>query len=334
MPVAVAEAVAHAVAKQAGESVQVIWHGGEPLLCGINHFKDLLAPFGSLMSSKQVIHTVQTNATLVDDNWCQLFLDHGFLVGVSIDGPASLNVRRHNWANRDMTREIVSGAQTLRKNGVPFSAIAVIGPDSLSRARELYNYFCDFGCNTLGIALQETKGAHVAEFLEPRAVSRFWKDLLEAWHDRPEIIIREFDKLFSWILQLRRSVDLTLDASVDPFPVVAWNGDVSLLSPELSGMQSDKYENFVIGNVLREPLETIVDKAQGHRYVNDFLDGVLDCRGRCSYFSYCRGGQASNKFFELGSTRGTETTYCRNTQQRLVDAGLEFLETTRKGVRP
>src|SRR5262249_40861140 len=103
----------------------------------------------------------------------------------------------------------------------------------------------------------------------------------------------------------------------------AWNGDVVLLSPELAGSQSDRYGNFVVGNVLRESLVQIVRRGSDSLYVTDFLAGVERCRATCPYFNYCRGGQASNKFQELGTTDATETEFCRNTRQRLLDAVVQ-----------
>jgi len=87
-----AENVASGLAKIVERSVNVIWHGGEPLSCGIQRFLHLIQPFEALRQRKLVTHVIQTNAILIDEKWCDLFREYGFEVGVSIDGP--------EWANK------------------------------------------------------------------------------------------------------------------------------------------------------------------------------------------------------------------------------------------
>ncbi|MEK8108710.1 radical SAM protein [Micromonospora sp. M12] len=83
MSVPVAEAVAAAVSPWAATGrFSVVWHGGEPLAAGREHLADLIAPFGP-----EVEHHVQTNATLIDDDWCDFFVRHEMRVSVSVDGP-------------------------------------------------------------------------------------------------------------------------------------------------------------------------------------------------------------------------------------------------------
>lgn len=110
--------------------------------------------------------------------------------------------------------------------------------------------------------------------------------------------------------------------SHDIFPCVAYNGDVVLLSPEFLLSETGSYRTFAVGNVLRESLKQIINRGKNSTYVSDFTEGVRECAVTCDYFDCCRGGQASNKFFELGTTKGTETTYCKNSEQRLVRAIL------------
>jgi uncharacterized protein len=95
MPVAVAAAVARAIEEQNHDRpVSILWHGGEPLACGIAHFRDLLHPFEELRLAGRIVHVVQTNATLVNDEWCELFCAFGFHVGASVDGPVWMTDQR------------------------------------------------------------------------------------------------------------------------------------------------------------------------------------------------------------------------------------------------
>jgi len=100
MPVEVAGAVAASVNEwaQAVPRFSVVWHGGEPLAAGRDHLAALMAAFHG------VEHHIQTNATLVDDEWCAFLAERGVKVGLSIDGPEDLTAQRVNRGGRRHTR--------------------------------------------------------------------------------------------------------------------------------------------------------------------------------------------------------------------------------------
>jgi len=90
MPIEVAQAVAEAVNVWAGDAPRfsVVWHGGEPLAAGREHLAALMAPF------RGVEHHIQTNATLIDDAWCEFFAERDIHIGLSIDGARELTSQR------------------------------------------------------------------------------------------------------------------------------------------------------------------------------------------------------------------------------------------------
>ncbi|HCT75897.1 MAG TPA: radical SAM protein, partial [Micromonosporaceae bacterium] len=84
------------------------------------------------------------------------------------------------------------------------------------------------------------------------------------------------------------------DARHDLIPTVGWNGDVVVLSPELLGVRDDRYQNFVAGNVLVDPLPVILDRAAALAYVQEFTIGLERCKATCEFFAYCQGAHAGN----------------------------------------
>jgi uncharacterized protein len=187
----------------------------------------------------------------------------------------------------------------------------------------LYGFFRDLGCTSLGINIEEEIGTHQGQELRPEDVARFWSDLFEAWQADLSLEIREFRYVLSW---LNAAVEGNLDQPVptDVFPSIGWNGDVVLLSPELLGATA-AHGDFVVGNVLRDDLSSIIQRGKRAPYVADYLLGMEQCSKTCQYFSYCRGGQAANKLFELGTAAGTETAYCRRSKQQPVESALAAL---------
>ncbi|GIF74703.1 radical SAM protein [Asanoa siamensis] len=322
MPVEVAAAVAGPVNRWARDGrFSVVWHGGEPLVAGRDHFAALLAPFDDAVE-----HHVQTNATLIDDAWCEFFATHEIRVSVSVDGPRERNGDRVTRGGRPAYDRIVRGIETLRAHGIGFSALCVVSDPRPGRATELYDYFLDLGCDVLGVNIEETEGTNTRGNAHPAGqVVDFWAELVAAWRRDPRIHVREIE----WSLRYSEAVlagtaDSVLPRQLDPIPTVAYDGSVVLLSPELAGFQDPQYGDFSSGNVLVTPLTEII--ADAHRrtpWVAEFLDGVEACRVSCPYFGFCGGAHAANRYFEHGRFDTTETDHCRNSKIRLLEGVLQ-----------
>ncbi|WP_325049904.1 cyclophane-forming radical SAM peptide maturase AmcB [Micromonospora radicis] len=321
MSVAVAEAVAASVNPWAAAGrFSVVWHGGEPLAAGREQLAALMAPFAA-----DVEHHVQTNATLVDDAWCEFFAAQRMRVSVSVDGPRERNGDRTDRAGRPAYDRIVRGVAALRRHGLPFSALAVVNDPSPGRATELYDYCLDLGCEVLGVNIEETEGVNRRDNShDAAAVTGFWAELVSAWRRDPRIHLREVE----WSLRYAAAVldgtaDDLLPRRLDPIPTVAYDGSVVVLSPELAGFSDPRYGDFTSGNVLTRPLAAILADADRTAWVGEFISGVEACRSSCPYFGFCGGGHAANRYFELGRFDGTETEHCRNSKIRLLEGVLE-----------
>jgi uncharacterized protein len=321
MPVAVAAAVADPVNRWVdARRFSVVWHGGEPLAAGREHLAALLAPFDA-----RVEHHVQTNATLIDDAWCEFFAAHRVRVSISVDGPRRRNADRVTRGGRPSYDRILRGVQALRRNGIAFSALCVVTEPAPGLATELYDYFLDLGCEVLGINIEEMEGVNTRANAHPEpAVTAFWGELVASWRRDPRIHLREVE----WSLRYAAAVldgtaDDVLPRQLDPIPTVGYDGSVILLSPELAGFSDSRYGDFSSGNVLSTPLPDILVGAQRTPWVGEFLTGVEACRSRCPYFGFCGGGHAANRYFEHGRFDGTETNHCRNSKIRLLDGVLD-----------
>jgi uncharacterized protein len=321
MPVEVASAVAGAVAGWARQGrFSVVWHGGEPLATGRDHLAALLAPF-----DPDIEHHVQTNATLIDDDWCEFLSAHQVRVSVSVDGPAAFNGDRVTRGGRPAYDRIVRGIDTLRRHGIPFSALCVVSDPRPGVAAELYAYFLELGCEVLGINVEEREGVNTRANRHPAAdVTAFWAELLGAWRNDPRIHLREVEWSLRYVAAvLDGTADDLLPRRLDPIPTVAHDGSVVLLSPELAGFHDARYGDFTSGNVLATPLGEILAGAAATPWIAEFLRGVEGCRQSCPYFGFCGGAHAANRYFEHGRFDGTETDHCRNSKIRLLEGVLD-----------
>jgi uncharacterized protein len=307
------------------EKLQLIWHSGEPLVTGLTHFNRLLDPFCDLVKNGSVTHYVQTNGTLINDEWCELFLEHQFNVGVSLNGPRWANAGRVNWAGKETFDRTMRGISFLNKHEIPFDALAVVTDRTVDFAEEIYNFFTTIGCKGVAFNIEETEGVHTSN-LKGQGVRNFWNTLCDSWQKNPKIRVREFNNVFSWARYILEENPENLPSVIELLPSISWKGDVVFLSPEFLGYRNSKGINtFVVGNILKTRLSSLVKQHQEIDYVQEHLRGVEKCLRECSYFSYCGGGMASNKFFENGDIATTETDYCINGIQLPVDTVLSFV---------
>jgi uncharacterized protein len=323
MRVEVAQAVAATVNDWVtlASRFSVIWHGGEPLSAGREHLASLMAPFHG------VEHHIQTNATLIDDAWCDFFLKADIRVGVSIDGTAAQTAQRVDRAGRPAYDKIMKGIGRLRARGIPFAALCVVSDPRPGLAAEIYAFFRDLGCHSLGINVEEQEGVNLRSNAHTGAdVQTFWAELAGAWRADPAIELREIE----WALwyagaTLAGNADELLPRRIDPIPTIAHDGDVVLLSPELAGFTDTHYGAFASGNVTHTGLAELLEctAAEPSGWIAEYLKGVEACRSTCPYFGFCGGAHAANRYFEHGRFDGTETHHCRNSKIRLLEGVLD-----------
>ncbi|HEX6967895.1 MAG TPA: cyclophane-forming radical SAM peptide maturase AmcB [Micromonosporaceae bacterium] len=330
MPVSVAAAVAESANDWARAGrFSVVWHGGEPLATGRDHLAALMAPF-----DPKVEHHVQTNATLIDDAWCEFFAARQVRVSISVDGPRERNVSRVNRGGRPSYDRIMDGVAALRRHGIGFSVLCVVSEPGPGLAAELYEYFLGLGCDVLGINIEEREGVNTrANAHSATAVTDFWAELVAAWQQNPRIHLREVE----WSLRYLAAVldgtsDEVLPRQLDPIPTVGYDGTVILLSPELAGFSDPRYGDFSSGNVLSTPLAKLLARAAETPWVREFLTGVESCRATCPYFGFCGGGHAANRYFEHGRFDGTVTNHCRNSKIRLLEGVLDHARNQQQAI--
>ncbi len=319
----VAEATAATVNTWAAHAPRfsVVWHGGEPLAAGRAHLGALMAPFVG------VEHHVQTNATLIDDAWCEFFVEHDVRIGLSIDGPRELTAQRVLRGGAPAYDRIMNGIETLRRHGLPFAALCVVSDPTPGLADDLYGFFVDLGCEVLGVNVEEQEGVNLrSNAHDGAAVRAFWAELTAAWRRDPRTEVREVE----WALRyagaaLAGQADELLPRRHDPIPTISYDGRVVLLSPELAGFTSERYGDFSSGSVLETPLAAIVALAAQapSGWIAEYLDGVEACRATCRYFGFCGGAHAANRFFEQGRFDGTVTRHCRNSKIFLLEGVLD-----------
>jgi uncharacterized protein len=330
----------------AGAELTLVWHAGEPLAVPIDFYRQAFELVGQVLGPvSRVTHALQTNATLIDPSWCELFKQHAVRVGVSIDGPAELHDRhRRTRSGKGTHARVMQGLQQLRMRGIAFHAIAVVTRDTLAHADAFFDFFLDNGIHDLGCNFDEAEGGHArsslvgceaahASFLErllQRSIASggrvVVRELASAW----QLVARPLPQ-YAW--HGRRWPD---NAQVMPLALiaVAWNGDFCTFSPELLGQRSTEFGDFVLGSVADGGYRERLQAPTLRRLWSAVRAGVEACDRQCAYFAFCGGGAPANKWFENGDLASTETLYCRSMIQRPFDAVLGRLERDRAAGLP
>ena len=126
------------------------WHGGEPLMRSIDFYKKALALQKKYAHGKQIDNVIQTNGTLLTDEWCEFFAQNHWLVGISIDGPQEYHDHyRVTPAGKPSWEKVMQGIQLLKKHRVEWNAMAVVNAYNAEHPLEFYHFFRDNGCQYL-----------------------------------------------------------------------------------------------------------------------------------------------------------------------------------------
>jgi len=220
---------------QAGApEVVVAWQGGEPTMMGLEFFRRSVELAGRYrQSGQQITYTIQTNGTLLDDGWAAFFKQHGFLVGLSIDGPRELHdAYRVDKGGKGSFDRVMRGLAALQRHGVDWNALTTVHAANQDRGREVYAFLKDqcgarfmqfipiierateqtlpianagWGQRVRGRPLYTQQGNLVTgRSVSPGGYGRFLIDIFEDWvrADIGEVYVQMFDvALANWYRQ-------------------------------------------------------------------------------------------------------------------------------------
>lgn len=135
---------------QTMNQVLFTWHGGEPLLRSIDFYRKALSLQQKYAGGRRIDNVIQTNGTLLTDEWCEFFAQNHWLVGISIDGPQPDHDHyRLTTAGKPSWKKVMQGIKLLKKHGVEWNAMAVVNAYNANHPLEFYRFFKENGCQFL-----------------------------------------------------------------------------------------------------------------------------------------------------------------------------------------
>lgn len=270
------------IAAQPGPVVSFAWQGGEPTLAGVGFFRRVVELQRQYAAGRTIENALQTNGTLLDDEWGAFLAREKFLVGLSVDGPAPLHdAYRVDKGGQASFERVMAGLEVLRKHGVEFNTLTTVHRRNVAAPLEVYRFLRAAGsCYLQFIPIVEraarpgtpaglwlaappeldddaTLDEHVTEWsVRPAEYGEFLCRIFDEWvqHDVGRIFVQQFDSaLANWVGEPAGVCVFTENCG--RALAVEHNGDVYSCDHYV-------YPRYRLGNLLNTALPDLVDSPQ------------------------------------------------------------------------
>lgn len=311
------------------EAVQVpvvtfCWHGGEPLLAGIDFYERAVELQNKYRGNKQIENSLQTNGLLVNAEWCDFFRRNNFLIGLSLDGPKDIHdAYRRDRGGYPTFDRVMRALELMAVNGVEYNTLSTINDRCAGQGKRVYEFMRSVSRymqflpvvemvasysvftenpgksemsenlrrNRPMIVPPSTPGATIAPWsITPKAFGRFMCDVFDEWviNDVGERFVQLFDITLAQWCGVQPSLCAFCPTCGDGL-VVEHNGDVYMCDHFV-------YPEYRLGNIGVEHLREIQRKPELFRFGIEKRNSLpTDCR-KCEFLFACRGECPKHRF--------------------------------------
>jgi uncharacterized protein len=292
------------------------WHGGEPTLLGVEYFEKVVALQNKYCPKYSTIsNDLQTNGTLLTDEWCRFFLSNQFIVGVSIDGPEALHDQyRTNKAGRGTFKKTMRGIRLLQKHGVNFATLTCVNNITSNDPLAVYRFLRDevkspqmqfipvvdkVSAPTNGKWLDyghqsiiPVQGAVESWSVESKLWGKFLIAVFDEWfkHDFGKVLIPYFEN-FVGVWMGKPSTMCTLSEICGKGIAVEPNGDVYACDHYV-------YPEFKVGNINERELSSIAFSADQQHFGFAKQKALPSQCKQCEYLFACHGECPKNRILK------------------------------------
>lgn len=263
------------------------FQGGEPTLAGLPFFQKLVElQQRHGRNGQSVSNALQTNGVLLDKDWCQLFREYKFLIGISLDGPEEVNdLYRFNKAGHGTWKNVMRGVEEMQKEKVDFNVLCVVSQSNVHKAREIYKFYRSLGIDYMQFIPLAEFDAEGNPFPFTITAAEYGKFLCEIfdlwWPERRRIRVRFFDNLAEAIAG-QKPGSCTMHETCDSYVVVEYNGDVY---PCDFFVES----SWKLGNVNLDSFPEIARRQKRYSFAVKKTLAHPECQV-CEYQTICHGG--------------------------------------------
>jgi uncharacterized protein len=298
--------------------INFAWQGGEPTLLGVEFFRKVVALQKKFADSKTIFNAIQTNGTLLDDEWCEFLAKNKFLVGLSIDGPAELHDRyRVDKRQQPTFDKVMRGLELLKKHGVEFNTLTVVNHANSQSPLEVYRFLKSVGSQYLqfiplveraAAAELKTAGYDFAapplpgkkenvSAVTPWSVAaeqygNFLCAIFDEWvrHDVGTTFVQLFDTALGNWMGLGSSLCVFAEKCGTAL-AIEHNGD-------LYSCDHYVYPHYQLGNVMNQSLGAMLNSPTQIKFGNDKLDSLPQFCRDCEVRFACNGECPKHRFIQ------------------------------------
>lgn len=298
------------------EEVTFNWHGGEPLILGLDFYRKAVEFQNKYKGDKVIKNTLQTNATLVTGEWARFFAENRFLLGVSVDGPHEVHDRyRKDRGGVPTLDRVLKGIGLLHSAGAEYNIMATVNSASEGKGLQVYQFLKGLGSAFIQfspvvehvvwplrngkpdrqarphIVEPADEGAALAPWsVSPVGFGRFICDIFDYWvrHDVGRVFVNYFDcTLANWCGVQPGTCSFAQTCGGNA--VVEHNGDVYSCDHFV-------YPKYLIGNIFRDSLQEMMSSPAQVRFGIDKRNALPRKCLRCEFWQLCHGGCPKHRF--------------------------------------
>lgn len=297
------------IGAQTTQEVLFTWHGGEPLMRPLQFYKKAVALQRKYAAGRRIDNCLQTNGTLLTEEWCRFFKEQGWLVGVSVDGTQEMHdAYRRAKGGGPSHHKVMQGIRLLQKHGVEWNALAVVNDLNAEHPKEFYRFFKEIGCRFIQFTpiverlLPHADGRQLAAVEEegtggmmPFSVSpEQWGDFLigifDEWvkEDVGEYFVQLFDATLANWMGVQPGI-CTLARTCGHAGAIEWNGDVFACDHFV-------FPQYRLGNLREKSLVEMMYSPQQREFGRAKQTALpRQCR-ECRWQFACNGECPKNRF--------------------------------------
>lgn len=298
---------------QTMRDVLFTWHGGETLMRPLSFYKKALELQRQYAGGKHIDNCIQTNGTMLTDEWCRFLKENNWLVGISIDGPQEFHDEyRRMRGGQSSFNKVMKGIHLLNKYGVEWNAMAVVNDFNGDYPLEFYHFFKEIGCHYIQFApiveriLPHMDGRHLADLndkeapladfsVSPEQWGDFLCQLFDEWvcNDVGTYFIQLFDATLCNWMGVAPGI-CTLGKSCGHAAVMEFNGDVYSCDHFV-------FPEYKLGNIHNQTLVEMLYGKEQQAFGRMKLDSLPGQCKKCRYLFACNGECPKNRFARTSS---------------------------------
>ena len=290
------------------DSVEFCLLGGEPLLVGMDFFKRLVKAQQSEQSKGRVkfANILQSNGSLINKEWLSFFKENGFRLGISFDAPPEIHFQHR----KSDPNQIIHVCQEIKEAGLPLRTLCVISKFNVTKAKEVFNFYGELGVDSFSLLpLKSVLLTERPEMPTNDDLFKFYRDMFDMWLKIPNKFssIEPLDTMIRAVLGQKPKLCSFNSSCLQKMIAINQEGEVVPCGSLVA-------ENFVLGNIIDQPLLDILSNARSQELRSLRENHIQEKCKNCEFVAICQGGCRADAFWHSGKYDG-EYPYCESRKE-------------------